>query len=322
MSNFFQFIVFEMIARKDTPKLMAVITTYNPNFLEFISNFESLKLAGIDTVVVDDGSSFNEGKTEHFEKIIEKMGFQLIRSKTNSGVASALNTGILAALNSGAEFVLLLDQDSVPSESLGYALVDSNADLALEGANIAAIGPRPIDAKTGMKSDFFILEPPEKAEPKCIAPERFVKCDFLITSGCLISRQAFNAIGYMDETLFIDGVDFEWFFRAKSLGYEAYGVNDLVLNHNLGETARRIWFLRWRNIPSHAPFRYYYMFRNSILLSRRPYVPKAWIRFELKRLIKIALISCVFVSPRITNARMILKGIRDGLMGKSGKIPQ
>ncbi len=51
----------------------------------------------------------------------------------------------------------------------------------------------------------------------------------------LIGRAAYEAIGGMRDELFIDGIDHEWCFRAKSLGYRTFVARDVTMSHDMGE---------------------------------------------------------------------------------------
>ena len=93
----------------------------------------------------------------------------------------------------------------------------------------------------------------------------------LISSGALFPREALLELGLMDEGLFIDHIDTEWFLRAKDRGWRVFGVCDAVMDHGLGERTVMVWLGRWRYLPVHQPFRYYYIYRNSVLLYRRSY---------------------------------------------------
>ena len=46
---------------------------------------------------------------------------------------------------------------------------------------------------------------------------------------------ALASIGAMKESYFIDNIDLEWCFRAKSKGYELIGTDQAVLYHAIGE---------------------------------------------------------------------------------------
>lgn len=114
--------------------------------------------------------------------------------------------------------------------------------------------------------------------------------------------------------------DTEWCLRVRSMGYKIYGACFAIMRHNLGSYQIPIWFLRWRMVSVHEPFRYYYIVRNSLLLHRRDYPDKRWRMFEMQRLFQIILFFGLFVPGRVSRLRMIVKGFRDGLYGVTGKL--
>jgi rhamnosyltransferase len=126
----------------------------------------------------------------------------------------------------------------------------------------------------------------------------------------------------MEESLFIDQVDTEWCLRARSKGYRIFGVCGAVLEHRLGETAQRVWTGRWRRLPRHKPFRYYYIFRNTILLCRRPYVPGRWVLFNLRWLVVLFITYGLLTRVRTGELGMMVKGAVDGVRGVTGKLKQ
>jgi rhamnosyltransferase len=129
----------------------------------------------------------------------------------------------------------------------------------------------------------------------------------------LISIDVLDAVGGMDEELFIDQVDTEWVLRARAQGYITWGHCEAVMAHSLGESRQRVWFGRWREIPFHKPFRYYYMFRNSILLQRRSYPCWAWRRLDAIRLLQILVLITLYHPDRFNALQMSLRGLKDGL---------
>jgi len=135
----------------------------------------------------------------------------------------------------------------------------------------------------------------------------------------MISVQTLSDVGKMDASLFIDHVDTEWFLRARSKGYTAYGVCNAIMSHKLGEGSFRIWIGRWRGLPRHTPIRYYYIVRNSILLYKRRYAPIRWIMGDLVRLVVILIFYTALQAPRWRRLKMIGKGLIDGLIGRGGQ---
>jgi len=90
--------------------------------------------------------------------------------------------------------------------------------------------------------------------------------------------------------------------------------------HSLGEHRIRIWWGRWRSVSLHEPYRYYYMFRNSILLWRRPYIQTDWKRADKLRIIFMMIFFSLFSPNRLEIFFMMVKGIIDGYKGKHGDL--
>jgi rhamnosyltransferase len=145
--------------------------------------------------------------------------------------------------------------------------------------------------------------------------------DFLISSGSLIPLEVLAEVGGMDESMFIDQVDTDWYLRAKSFGYHAIGVCDAVMEHRLGSRTIPLRLLRKRAIPVHSPLRLYYIVRNSLLMYRKPYAPWRWAVYDLKRLLFIIVFFSVASAPRLQNAQKMARGFWDGLLGRKGRYP-
>jgi rhamnosyltransferase len=72
-------------------------------------------------------------------------------------------------------------------------------------------------------------------------------------------------IGEMSEELFIDYVDFEWCWRARACGIATMCFPDIVINHCLGDSSKRI---AGKKVTVRSDFRYYHMLRNGFYLAR------------------------------------------------------
>jgi rhamnosyltransferase len=242
-------------------------------------------------------------------------------SSRNLGVATGHNLGIEWARKNGCSHVLLLDQDSVAEKDMVSGLVLAHHRLTAQGIAVSAVGPLYRDPVTG-HSSFFVrsgFPKPKRIYCQPQGQDQYIEADFLITSGSLISLTAIGAVGAMDDALFIDHIDTEWFLRARYKGYRPFGVCGAVMRHALGSETLRVWLGRWRYVPRHTP-RHYYIFRNSILLYKRPYVPGIWIFNDVVRLGFMLMFYPIRTAPRGRHALMMLKGIFDGLKGRTGAL--
>jgi rhamnosyltransferase len=77
---------------------------------------------------------------------------------------------------------------------------------------------------------------------------------------------------------------------------------------------------RTRTLPIHKPFRYHYMFRNSLVMYRRSYVQPAWVVPYVSRLIQMFLFCGIVHPERLKNLPMMLRGLFDGLRGIQGPL--
>lgn len=303
---------------KDEPSVTAVIVTYNPDLIVFSEVLAAICSQVQSTVIIDNGSVIN---VLELVTSLGKDNIHVISLQENLGIAAAQNVGIHWALQQGSSFVLLMDQDSIPDETMVNKLLLTYRDLRNnENRRIAAIGPRFKDSKSGHLSKHVCFKKFGTGRIECTPGDQAVPVDFLIASGSLIETSIFSLVGYMEEGLFIDHVDTEWILRARSKGYQAWGHCDAAMTHSLGESRVHLWIGRWRDIPIHKPFRYYYIFRNSLLIRRRRYPCLEWKRVDIIRLIQILIFITMFHPKRIQTLRMIFLGMAHGLKGIDGPL--
>ncbi len=270
-------------------------------------------------LLIDNGSKKNPQAIVRAANASGQGQAALINLEQNAGLGRAYNIGITHAREMKAHSVLLLDQDSIPEPDMIHILRKSHNILIKKNRKVAAIGVRYKTGASAEYSQFVRIAPFSITKIDCSNNNPLVQTDFIISSGSLISIQALDSIGNMDETLFIDHVDTEWCLRAKSKGFEIYGCCHAKMRHALGNTQNRIWWGRWRTIAYHPPFRYYYIVRNSILLWQRSYIHAGWKRADKLRILYIIIFFCLFSPNRIKNLTMMISGLADGLKGKTGK---
>lgn len=304
----------------DNANVAVVLVTYHPDLDLLEESLLALAQQVGHVFLVDNGSlNINELSVVNLNKNVN-VKLELIKLTQNIGVAGALNIGIKAARDQGFSYVLLMDQDSVPLPSMIKLLHENMIDLENSELQVAATGPRFCDSSGQNLSHFSRYSFLGMQRIECSEGTKRVLVDTLISSGTLLSISAIDQIGLMDETLFIDHVDTEWCLRAKLAGWSVFGICHAYMSHSLGDKRQKIWFLRWRYISYHLPFRYFYIFRNSVILMRRPYISLAWKLYCFNQLCML-FGYFVFLAPnRLLNLRMMLRGLVDGWHGVTGKL--
>lgn len=298
----------------DDSKIIAVVVTYFPE-LDVLDKVITAIAAQVPAVIVVDN-----GNQPEIGDLCPRRKAEYCPMPENLGLAAAQNHGIALALQMGASHVLLMDQDSLPAPDMVVEQRRIERALRDEGVSrIGAIGAR-YTGRHATNESFFVRFGWLKFRRVFCSEtrRRHVRSDFLISSGALFTRDALHEVGLMDEGLFIDHIDTDWFLRANHYGYFSYGACDAAMEHSLGEHTVRVWLGRWRYLPLHKPFRYYYMFRNSLLIYRKDYAPAKWLINDFVRLWFILVFYTLFAAPRLERLGLIFKGVVDGVFGRRG----
>lgn len=302
--------------------VIAVVVTYQPELDVLEQLLDTLVMQVGSIVVVDNGSNAN---LEVWNNQSQRPAVEVILLGENRGIAAAQNEGIQYALDKGAGYVLLMDQDSVPSQDMVEKLIIAMSEAEKKaGPEPIAAGPVCVDSRTGTKS-FFAIE--RNGIPSRWQPAAYYTLDnfslevsFLISSGTLINLTLLSDIGGMRSNYFIDHVDTEWCFRARGKGYILLGVPGAEMQHSLGDKVSNVWFFGWRHVAYHSTFRDYYMFRNTLLMLRDAQMSVVWRLHFLWRLVQFSCYFLIFAPLRMQRFYYILMGIVHGLCDIRGKV--
>lgn len=291
------------------PKSCAIVVTYKPDITALLKLLGQLNKE-VDFVVIDNGS---EDIAQFAESIsVYNRCKSLIRLEENVGLAKALNQGIQWAIDKRCDYVFLFDQDSSLCDLFVSRMIAAYQEAsAFSEKGIAAVGPRLINPQSMRQTPFKLFNRVVLRSDRPFANSTVhFTADFLITSGTLIALKYFEDIGGMKENYFIDNVDLEWCFRAKSKGYDLVGTDGAVLYHAIGERSLSP-LVRAGIMAQHNPSRTYYSSRNRTHLYSVAYSPIGWkvrdvVRFTLK-----AMWLLLSSQDRGLYWRNICSGIRD-----------
>lgn len=292
-------------------KVSGIIVTYNPDLDALGSLIRAILPQLTNLIIVDNGSANN------VEAWLSKAHPEaaIILLEKNLGIAKAQNIGIEEAEKYDSHYVLLLDQDSIPAPDMVLVLAEAIKKMQKNGVKVACAGPRYSDPRQENALPFIQTKGLKLKRHICNAKDDIVDVDYLIASGCLIPRATLDAVGLMQEELFIDYVDIEWGLRAQQKGYQSLGVCAAYMKHQLGDEPI---FFRGRRIPVHSPLRHYYHFRNAIWLYRRSWLRSNWKIVDALRLMRKFVFYSLMTPPRLRHFGMMSLGIWHGLSGRMG----
>ena len=302
-----------MTPKASTARVAVVTVTYHPEPGMLERQFAALPSDGL-VVLVDNQSGAAE--VANLQALAARRAdTHLILNPSNAGLASALNQGVryVAATDTSREFVLLMDQDSEPHPGSIGQLLESMLRLEEAGESVGCVGPRLVDNATGLQHGFHCMGRWRwfRRFPKQGSSEP-ISCANLNGSGTMVRTKLFLDLGGLDESLFIDHVDTEWAFRVLAAGHALFGIPQATFNHGMGERGLRFWWFGWRVWPQRAPMRHYYLFRNTVSLWARDYVPRVWKAWSAAKLALTMMINGVFGPRRIAQMQSMLRGVLDG----------
>ena len=300
-----------MNASNGLGRVCCITVTYQPDLSVLRRQMQALPPA-CRRVVVDNAS--DPTLLVLLRDLAAEFGAALEVNATNAGLASAQNQGATTAIRlfPDAEFLLFLDQDT-EADASGVATLLAGYRSAASERGPGAAGPRMIDVATGMHHGFHIIRDLRWLRIYPYPSQRTpVECANLNGSGTLVPIDVWRASGGMDESLFIDHVDTDWAFRMLARGYRLYGIPAAQFTHRMGEATMRVWLFGWHLWPTRSPTRHYYLFRNTVRLMRRSYVPVLW-----KAWAGIKLLVTSFVVPLVDSRgrqqiTQMLAGLRAG----------
>lgn len=286
-------------------KIAAIIVTYNPDGSKVRASVQKLGKQVDQVVVVD-----NSDQPENIFADIQQVHY--ISMDGNKGIAAAQNKGIKYLQENNFDFVLFSDQDSESDETLIGELLRIYLYLEEQGISLAAIGPHPVRKDNG--KSYYTVPRGKKIKENSIQVNNknytLVEMHSIMSSFSLCRVNSFSEIGEFESKLFIDAVDDEWCWRARSkFGKRSFFIKELLLRHMLGQET---------NLPINqsSPFRLYYQYRNFLILSRRDYTPIFW-KFHCLWTYTLKLVFYpLFVKPRLLNLKQMLRGLKDGLYYK------
>ncbi|MEO8005029.1 MAG: glycosyltransferase family 2 protein [Betaproteobacteria bacterium] len=303
--------------RSEVARVAAIVVSYQPKEPEFRRLIDAIQGQVALIVIVDNGSS--PEKSGSIDSICPAVT-EIIRLGRNFGIGHAHNIGIRWALTRDASHVLLFDQDSEPSPDMVAKLLASEAEILAQGTNLGAVGPLYYDPRLDRTWPFYALTKFGVRPQYCgQLAQAAIRCDLLITSGTLIRLAVIEKIGMLCEEFFIEHVDTEWSLRARFNGFSLFGVCSARMLHTLGDSLLHLPFVR-RPVQLYGPQRYYYAFRNAVLLWRMPQAVLPWKVNELMRLATRVVLLGIFAPQRLERLGMMALGVWHGLLGKSGKL--
>ncbi len=224
--------------------------------IECLESLRGLDYGNPRILLIDNGSrrSCLDEVRSRFPRVLTE------RIEPNRGFMGGCNVGIRAALDAGAEFVWLLNNDTIVDAKALAALVrEAGRDprCGILGSKIFYYGRRDtlhhagggFDDATGRLYHIGMDGPDDGTYDS-------VKEVYFVTGCSLLARaEMIREIGLLDESYVLYFDDIDWCVKAREKGWAVKYVPDSVLYHKVSRTTNQ----------TKSPRYYYYYSRNYLL---------------------------------------------------------
>jgi GT2 family glycosyltransferase len=235
------------------PHVSIILLNWNqPEFtLACLASLGRLDYESFDVVVVDNGSEDGSPSLirEQFPSIT------LLENARNLGFAAGNNVGIRHALDRGADYVMLLNNDTEVAPNLVRELVQ----VAEADPRIGALGPKiyyydPSNVIWSAGGVVSRLGQPRHLRENQVdvgEPEGVQDVDYVTGCAFMVKLEVMQAVGLLDDRFFIYFEETEWCARIRQAGFRVAYVPQARMWHKISmverTTSRRYLYLMTRN---------------------------------------------------------------------------
>jgi GT2 family glycosyltransferase len=245
------------------PRVFVITLNWNnaSDTIECVDSLKHADIAACDIIVVDNGSRDGSAETvRHAHPDVS-----LLEMSRNLGFAEGNNVGIQHALEKGADFVLLLNNDTIVDPGLIPAFLDAWQNLpspGFLGARIYYHGDRdriwlgmPHWNTATFQFDFEGFDEVDDGRFGSEPTEVSYACGCALFVGANVIRD----IGPMDPRFFCYFEEVDWCFRGREKGFSSHVVPGAKVWHKVSVSSG----------GKASPAIRYYRTRNALLFARK-----------------------------------------------------
>jgi len=286
------------------PKVSIIVLNWNglEDTIECLESLKKIIYPNYEVIVVDNGSDGDDA-----DILLKKFGdhIHVIHNDKNYGFTGGNNIAIKYALKKDADYILLLNNDTIVAPDFLSRLVEvaaSNPKIGLLGPKIYLYSEPNRIWFAGGKISF--LSTHSNRGYMAIDRGQFDKVesvDFLSGSCMLIKRSVLESAGLLDPIFFFSFEDIDLSLRSIVAGFT-----------NIYVPSSKIWHKVFRT-GIKKPDIGYYTSRNTMIFARKHYrvFRKAVIRAVLA--VSIELLICSIRFRSASTLLIMIRGFRDGL---------
>ncbi len=288
------------------PHVYVIVLNWNNNSdtIECVESLEKTSYPNFTIVLVDNGS------TDDSEAILKGRfpGIHLIQNGRNLGFTGGMNAGIRHALQSGAEYILMLNNDTIVDPNAVAALVAAatgDSRIGILSSKILFYHRPDVIWYAGGTYNSFLGWGRHRGYGELDRGQYDRTEETKRPSGCsmMVSRAFCEKVGLLDERFFCYGEETDWAMRGKRAGFKVVYVPSSMVWHKVskstGGTATRVYL--------------YYSVRNTLMCIDNNYPLPAVLRITRYMAVTLIFLLSLFTMkvPKRLGIRRIYQGFRD-----------
>jgi GT2 family glycosyltransferase len=305
-----------VVSRADAVAVVVLSWDGRDDTIACLASLRQADAPGLITIVADNGSTDGTAAAvaEQFPDV------ELIQNGANLGFAGGNNAGIRKALALGADYVLVLNNDTELDPGAIRALVAEAQRRPDAGALCSKI--LFTDAAGSNRSDLIwfagaTFDPRSGYNGRQRGYrdhddgryDEVAETDRACGAAMLVPRDVLEKVGLFDDDLFAYSEDTDWSLRAREAGFRLYVVPASKVWHKVSASSG----------GESSPTTLYYNLRNTIVVCER-HAPLGWLGTHRRRVVLLAahLVQASRAQRKRAGISAVLAGWRDARAGRLG----
>jgi GT2 family glycosyltransferase len=223
------------------PKVYVIILNWNgkDDTAECLDSVLKMSYPNLQVVVVDNGSS--DGSVEAFESRFPEV--EVISIGENIGFSAGNNKGMQYAVERGADYVFVLNNDTVVHQDLLTHMVsaaEADQKVGITAPKIYYYAAGDLIWAAGAKRSRFDLGALETGMEQKDGPAYNIEkeVDYAFGCGMLIRRQVLEQVGLFDTRFFFYFEDTDLCIRTQQHGYKIVYVPQAKMWHKVAVSSK------------------------------------------------------------------------------------
>ena len=218
------------------PLIYIILINYNgyKDTIECVQSLKKINYKNFKIVIVDNAST--NDSIVHLNKLDD---CTIIESKNNLGFAGGNNLGIKYAIKNLADYVLLLNNDTVVENDFLDKMIKTfsvNEEIGVVGCKIKYYTQKNVIWYGGGRINWFKFIGEHYGMKEIDKGQYDEKQEIDFMTGCcmLISREAIEKVGVLTEDYFMYFEDVDYCVKVRQAGFKIYYNPEAVIYHKVG----------------------------------------------------------------------------------------